>query len=276
MAAHAAALSARGPRALLSAAVIAAAALAWAALALWSASPYARYLQHSAWSDAAWFADLCTTLPSVSWALPTTMHLLAWLLMITGMMLPTTLPLLSSFRRATLARRDAAALHGLVIAGYVLAWMLFGVIAHGLDIAVHRALSSSGWLLVHAWVIGAAVLALAGGFQFTRLKYRCLERCRAPFGFLNARWRGLHPKRESLRIGFDHGMFCVGCCWALMLLMFVLGMGNLAWMLAIGVVMAIEKNIAWGRQLSRVLGGALIAAAAVSIATHAFSRGTGM
>jgi predicted metal-binding membrane protein len=194
--------------------------------------------------------------------------MLAWLLMIIAMMLPTTLPLLFSFRRLTLGRHDAATLQALVAVGYVVAWMLFGVLAHALDTGMHRVIAGSGWFIVHAWVASAVVIAVAGAFQFSRLKYRCLERCRAPFGFLNARWHGLHPAREAFRIGFDHGVFCVGCCWALMLLMFVVGMGNVAWMLAIGLVMAIEKNVAWGKALSRVLGAILIGGAIGTAALH--------
>ena len=135
----------------------------------------------------------------------------------------------------------------LVVAGYTLAWMLFGMVAHASDRVLHLTASTSGWLLVCPWMIGAAVLAIAGAFQFSDLKYRCLDRCRTPFGFVNKHWRGTRPERESFIMGFDHGLFCVGCCWALMLLMFVVGMGNLGWMLLIGLFTAAEKNLPSGR-----------------------------
>ena len=77
------------------------------------------------------------------------------------------------------------------------------------------------------------MLAGAGLFQFSALKYRCLEQCHTPFAFVAARWHGVAPAREAWRLGVDHGLFCVGCCWALMLLMFVVGMGSLGWMLAL-------------------------------------------
>ena len=92
--------------------------------------------------------------------------------------------------------------------------------------------------------IGAAVVALAGLFQFSRLKDFCLERCRAPLGFILRRWRGPAPHRAALAIGLDHGLYCVGCCWALMLLMFVTGTASLGWMLLLATVMAAEKNAA--------------------------------
>jgi predicted metal-binding membrane protein len=104
-------------------------------------------------------------------------------------------------------------------------------------------------------------LALAGGFQFTALKYRCLDKCRTPFSFINQHWRGQSASREAVRLGMHHGIFCVGCCWAIMLLMFVVGTGSIGWMLVIGAVMATEKNTPWGRKLSAPLGFALLACA---------------
>jgi len=78
-------------------------------------------------------------------------------------------------------------------------------------------------------------------------------------GFIVAHWRGVRPRLEAFRLGLDHGMFCVGCCWAIMLLMFVVGTGSVGWMLALAAVMAIEKNVSWGRRLAAPLGGALLA-----------------
>ena len=108
--------------------------------------------------------------------------------------------------------------------GYAAAWLGFGVAAYGIDAAVRAAVAQSGWLVAHGWVVGSVVIAGAGAFQFSALKYRCLERCRTPFGFVNAHWRGRNPRRESFALGLAHGLFCVGCCWALMLVTFVVGM----------------------------------------------------
>ena len=234
-------------------------ALAWLTLGAWRISPWARWLDHGAWSDLAWLAAVCRAVPAGERIVPTLAYALAWLLMIAAMMLPTTLPLLSLFRRVVAGRPDAARLTGIVIAGYTLAWLGFGVVAHGVDALVREAASTSGWLLLHGWVVGSVVIAGAGAFQFSALKYRCLERCRTPFGFINNHWRGRHPRVESLRLGFQHGLFCIGCCWALMLVTFVVGMGNLGWMLALAAVMAAEKNASWGGRLRTPLGVALLA-----------------
>jgi predicted metal-binding membrane protein len=107
-----------------------------------------------------------------------------------------------------------------------------------------------------------------GLFQFSRLKYHCLDQCRTPLSFIIQRWRGVTPRRDAFLLGMQHGVFCVGCCWAIMLLMFIVGTGNVGWMLALGAMMAIEKNAAWGRWLSHSLGFALIAAAAITIVAN--------
>jgi predicted metal-binding membrane protein len=234
--------------------------LAWAALLLWQASPYGRYLDHGQWTEVGLVATLCGGLQ------PMLVYAGGWLLMLTAMMLPTTLPLLQRFQILVSGRPDQAGLVGLLVAGYLLAWTVFGVVAHGLDLALHLVVRHVAWLTSHAWLVGAAVLLTAGAFQFTDLKYRCLDRCRTPLGFIVKHWRGLRPRYEAFRLGLDHGVFCVGCCWAIMLLMFVVGMGNIGWMLLLGAVMALEKNATWGRRLSQPLGAALIGWAALIVA----------
>jgi predicted metal-binding membrane protein len=233
-------------------------AASWTALWLWSASPYARYLGQGGWGADGALAALCSAIPQGGVLVPALLHASAWVLMIAAMMLPTAFPLLAMFRRITGARADAGRLAALVVGGFFVAWFAFGVIAHAADEALRWAVSRDAWSVANGWMVGAAVLAGAGVFQWSALKYRCLDQCRTPFTFVGARWHGRNPARDALRIGFDHGIFCVGCCWALMLVMFVVGMGSLGWMLALAVVMAAEKNLPWGRHLRTPLGIALI------------------
>lgn len=259
----------RAPDLRLPLVLVAALALsAWGVLAVWSASPYARYLEHGGWDRAGALAALCRSVPQGELVIPMLVYAFAWLAMITAMMLPTTLPLLGIFNRVTAARPDSGGLMARVIAGYAVAWLGFGLLAHGLDSALHLLAGSLDWLVARGELVGAAILIAAGAFQFSALKYRCLEKCRTPFAFINERWHGRRPAREAFRIGLDHGVFCVGCCWALMLVMFVVGMGNLGWMLLLAAAMAAEKNLPWGRRLRTpiglgliVWGGALAAAA---------------
>jgi predicted metal-binding membrane protein len=246
---------ARASLALVGALVVA----AWLTLAAWSVSPWQRWLDHGAWGDLAWLVVLCRAVPAGERWLPPLAYGVGWLLMIAAMMLPTTLPLLRLFRRIIAGRPEPGTLVALLVAGYVCAWLGFGLVAYALDLGVRQAALASGWLVGHAWIVGSVVIAGAGAFQFSALKYRCLERCRTPFGFLNAHWQGRRPRTEAFGLGLAHGLFCVGCCWALMLVTFVVGMGSLGWMLALAAVMAAEKNAPWGAHLRTPLGIALLA-----------------
>ena len=221
---------------------------AWAALAAWGRSPYASYLDHASLDNGIGLGS-------------GGLYVSGWVLMTVAMMLPTSLPLVRMFDRMVSRRTDHLRLVVLLIAGYLLIWTGFGVIAHAADIGVHALVDRAGWLARREHLVGAATLLGAGAFQFSKLKYRCLEECRSPFFFLNRHWSGSgRAAWASLRLGVRHGLFCVGCCWALMLLMFALGTGSLAWMLGLGAVMAVEKNASWGRELSGAVGGVLLAA----------------
>ncbi len=126
----------------------------------------------------------------------------------------------------------------------------------------------SVWLTFNSWLIGALILLSAGLFEFSSLKYRCLDACRSPLAFVMTRWRGRHPLFESVGIGIAHGVTCVGCCWLLMLLMLVVGTGSIGWMLALGALMALEKNSRWGRRLAAPLGVTLVITAIGVTANH--------
>jgi len=240
-------------------------AVAWISLWIWDRSPYGRYLNH---------AELATLGPGGA-GLPVLLqgglYVAGWTLMTMAMMLPTTLPLLGAFERLVGERADRAVLLASVIAGYLAVWLAFGVAAHAFDYGLHRAFDRSAWLQANAWVFGAGPLLLAGAFQFSRLKYRCLDKCRTPVSFVVQHWRGGGRRWQSLLIGAHHGAFCVGCCWALMLLMFAVGVGSLGWMLLLGAAMAIEKNAPWGRRFSAPLGATLLTWGTLIVLNHAFT-----
>jgi predicted metal-binding membrane protein len=241
---------------------------AWAALLLWKQSPYGRYLDHGNWTEIGVAAAICRAIPAGNLLLPGLLYTGGWLLMTTVMMLPSVLPLLRRFERLTAARGDRVVLVAALVCGYLLMWFAFGLVAHLLDVAMHEIGRRSAWLTVNAWAVGAGVLMVAGAFQFSRLKYHCLDRCRSPLSFIIQHWHGLAPRRDAFLLGAHHGVFCVGCCWAIMLLMFVVGTGSIGWMFLLGAMMAIEKNAAWGRRLSRPLGLALIAWAVVTVTAN--------
>jgi predicted metal-binding membrane protein len=236
--------------------------LAWLALWSWSASPYARYLEHGDWTRSGPAALLCRLLPGGTLLVPAAFQAAGWVLMTAAMMLPTTLPLFSAFDRITATRPDRGRLQVLLGAGYMAAWGAFGLLAHALHGVLLWGVAQVPALAWHGGLIGAATLALAGAFQFSQLKHRCLDKCRTPMSFVMAHWHGRHAARDAFVLGAHHGLFCVGCCWALMLLMFVVGTGSLGWMLVLAALMAVEKNLPWGRRLSTPLGIALLAGAA--------------
>jgi predicted metal-binding membrane protein len=245
-------------------------ALAWLTLFVWELSPYGRYLDHGQWTDLGLAAYLCQALPAGSVVLPALLYVGGWVLMTVAMMLPTILPLLGVFGRLVENRPDHALLLILVITGYLSIWTVFGLAAHALDFLLHSLVTAVPWLTFNGWLIGACVMAAAGAFQFSALKYRCLDKCRAPFSFVNEHWRGRAAHRQSFLLGMHHGLFCVGCCWAIMLLMFVVGTGSVGWMLVVGAVMAIEKNAPWGRRLSSPLGVGLLGLASSIVVEHAW------
>jgi predicted metal-binding membrane protein len=237
-------------------------ASAWIALWIWGRSPYSRYLSHQQLGE----------LGTGSLFMPITFYLVGWTLMTIAMMLPSAVPVLETFRRLTAAREDRSRLLVLVIGGYLAVWLGFGIAAHAGDWLVHELVERSSWLAARAWLIGAATLILAGAFQFSRLKYRCLEKCRAPLSFVTEYWRGRAERWNAFLLGIHHGIFCVGCCWALMLLMFGVGVGNVAWMLGLGAVMVVEKNLSWGRKLSAPIGIALLAWGGLILITESLLR----
>jgi predicted metal-binding membrane protein len=107
-------------------------------------------------------------------------------------------------------------------------------------------------------VIPAALLITAGLFQFSSLKHSCLEQCRSPLGFVVSHWPGGSRAVAAFRLGVRHGIFCVGCCWAIMLLMLGAGGVNLGWMFALGAVMFVEKVVAWGQWITIPVGILLV------------------
>jgi len=219
--------------------------LAWLALWLWGASPYSRFLSHH-------------HLEHVRGGGLILVFLAGWLLMIIAMMLPTSMPLVTLFRGVVHRRPDRLRLVALLLAGYLSSWMFFGLLVYTGDAVVHVVVEHSAWSTAHAWLIAPVTLLLAGLYQFTPLKYHCLDKCRSPRAFILERWRGRNEPVQAFRIGVEHGLFCVGCCWPLMLLMFAVGVGSLGWMLALGAIMSIEKNVRWGRRLSTPLGLCLV------------------
>jgi predicted metal-binding membrane protein len=183
--------------------------------------------------------------------------LVLWTVMMAAMMLPSVAPVTSLYLRTVRADATGAVrtfrVSGLVI-GYLVAWAAFGLVAYLLALGAERVIDAHPtW---GPW-IGAVLLGVAGIYQLTPLKDRCLRHCRSPLGFLMhfASYKG---RVKDLRVGAYHGLYCVGCCWGLMVVLIAVGVMNLAWMAGLAVVIFIEKTWRYGKAFGIAFGIALI------------------
>jgi predicted metal-binding membrane protein len=185
-----------------------------------------------------------------------------WAVMMVAMMLPSSSPMLLLY--GTVARRSAAGARGAhqlyaFAAGYLAVWAAFSVGATALQRLLAALLVVSPMMEVTSRNAGAMLLMIAGVYQMTPLKHACLRTCQSPLGFLMSRWRP--GAGGAFRMGIEHGALCVGCCWALMLLLFAGGIMNLAVIAALTVLVAFEKLTRFGAHGARISGVLLIAAA---------------
>jgi predicted metal-binding membrane protein len=179
-----------------------------------------------------------------------------WAAMMTAMMLPSAAPMI--------LLADTAARSCFLAFGYVVVWAAFSVGATALQWALGKLMILNAMMEVSSRTAGALLLAIAGAYQWTPLKHACLTTCQSPMAFLARRWRS--GRWGAFRMGIEHGVSCVGCCWALMLLLFAGGVMNLAVILALTVLVAFEKLAPVGLQSARVTGVLLLAAAAWMLA----------
>lgn len=180
----------------------------------------------------------------------------SWQLMMVAMMLPTSMPMIAIFRRVSRTRAHPDASFNAFLLGYFAVWTAFAFAALAGDAGVHWLTANVAAIGDRTWLIGGSILVVAGAFQFTSLKEKCLDECRDPLAFFWA--HSVVAKRSAWQLGLRHGLYCLGCCWALMLTMFAVGMGSMLWMAALTVVMVIEKTTQYGDRLARPFGVALI------------------
>ncbi len=236
--------------------VVVAIAAAWALSILAQTSGRAVFLNHGALIEGTrpFFRP-----PPLWLALP--LFLVAWQVMVVAMMLPSSLPMVRLFRMTAQRQPRPQAVQGAFLGGYLVVWTAFGALAFLQDVGIHRLVDRTPWLQGHPYVIAAGALMLGGAFQFSAIKDRCLSECRHPGAFLLQHYR--RGVGEAFRFGRKHGLFCLGCCWALMLVMFAAGVANLWWMAALGALMFYEKAGRFGDRVTPVAGAALIALGAL-------------
>jgi predicted metal-binding membrane protein len=187
--------------------------------------------------------------------------LLLWVIMMAAMMLPSVAPVASMYLTVVRSRGNGPAHVAALVAGYLLAWAGFGVVAFGISWALGKLAPMTMAMAPSRLAIWSAAisLAVAGLYQFTPLKARCLRHCRSPLGFL-LHFGSYSGRLKDVRVGAYHGGYCVGCCWSLMLVLVAVGAMNMAWMAGLTVVVFVEKVWRSGKAFGYAVGGAMILA----------------
>lgn len=249
-----------GPRAIAAGCVIALTALGWLYLAIQLASMHAEF---------APLKSLCQ--PTFGVTAPDTVASLfvitmMWAAMVLAMMLPTAAPMIMTYAdiaEAAAAKGDPIVSPLVIMSGYVVVWLGFSILASIIQLSLGQlAVLDSGMRSANVLLSGAIFVA-AGLYQFSSLKHACLRACRLPFPFFFANWQT--SARGVFRLGVQQGLFCLGCCWAMMIVMFAVGTMNVIWMAILGALMTLEK-IAAGRWISGVTGSISIAIGAGLVA----------
>lgn len=190
------------------------------------------------------------------------LFLITWLVMMVAMMFPSVAPMTLAFASVTRSRGEGYLPTAAFVLGYILVWAVCGLV----PLAVLQALDHI-WMTPPSWLprLGGAVIVIAGIYQFTPLKDTCLGACRSPLGFILTHDFGGGPP-AAVRAGTSHGLYCLGCCWALMAVLAVLGLMNIAWMALFAAIFFIEKNVRFGEVVPRLVGAACIIGGLVIVA----------
>ncbi|MEP7228488.1 MAG: DUF2182 domain-containing protein [Gemmatimonadales bacterium] len=198
---------------------------------------------------------------AMPWSIAETVGLaVMWIVMMIAMMIPSVAPVILLFAGVSRRRRVDGVLAtpvSVFTLGYLLAWTGYAVLAALTQSALHSAALLSPAMASTSPLLGGAILLLAGLYQWLPVKGACLSHCRSPLGFFSTEWR--EGVAGALRMGFRHGSYCVGCCWALMALLFVAGVMNLLWVVVIAGFVLAEKAAPNGRMLGRMTGVLLTA-----------------
>ncbi len=195
-----------------------------------------------------------TDLGSLGW------YLGVWLTMMAAMMLPAVAPFALAFARIGAARRERGigfVPTWILLAGYLSAWTLYGLLAYGLyRLLKGLDLGFLHWSRQGPYAAGAVIVA-AGFYEFTPLKHACLRLCRSPLSFVLGRWR--EGRVGAFRMGVEHGAICVGCCWALFALLFALGVMSVLWMAVVTALVFVQRTLPHGDRITPFLGVGLVA-----------------
>jgi predicted metal-binding membrane protein len=229
------------------------------ALLLLAAAAWAILARQSA------MADDDMTGPTMGMAAP--VFVAIWIAMMVAMMFPTAMPMILTFARVQSGRRARGQMFvpvWIFVAAYLLVWTLFGVVAFAVASAGEELADRSMWLMDSAARIGGGVLIGAGLYQLSPLKRACLSKCRSPMSWILSSWRD--GRGGALRMGAEHGGYCLGCCWLLFVILFPLGMMNIVAMALITLLIFAEKSLPLSRHTATLAAATLIAYGALALA----------
>ena len=182
-----------------------------------------------------------------------------WIVMMVAMMFPTAAPMILMFSKIYTSKRQQELPFvptWVFVSAYLLVWSLCGVVAYPLAVGIEQLAGQSMWLMDNAARLGGVVLLLAGLYQLSPLKDICLSKCRTPLQFILSSWHDGYG--GAFRMGLEHGAFCLGCCWLLFVILFPLGIMNIAVMALVTALIFAEKALPIGRQISKLAGAGLI------------------
>jgi predicted metal-binding membrane protein len=220
-------------------------------------------LAAAAWAMLVWQgtgADMGMAMDSPTMGLRAPLFLAIWIIMMVAMMFPTAAPMIVAFHKVQASKRqrgEAFVSTWIFVAAYLLVWGLSGIAAYAGALAAEAVAARTALSPATAARFGGIVLVAAGLYQLTPLKDLCLSKCRTPITFIMTSWRD--GAAGALRMGLLHGAYCLGCCWLLFVILFPLGIMNIAAMAVITLLIFAEKTLPWGRAAARVAAVALIA-----------------
>jgi predicted metal-binding membrane protein len=205
-------------------------------------------------------AGMATAAAPAHWSAPAlTAGIVMWWVMMAGMMLPSAAPMILTFATVNRRRRERGnpfVPTAVFAAGYLVAWGGFSIVATLAQAGLQQAALLSPSLATTTPVLGGLLFLAAGAYQFSSLKHACLRHCRTPIDFVLNRWRD--GAAGALMMGVEHGLYCLGCCWVVMALLFVGGAMNLLWAAALTVLVLVEKIAPGGGVVARLAGGLMI------------------
>lgn len=233
-------------------------------------------LAAAAWALLAWQSRSGEMDGGLAMGMEAPLFIALWIAMMVAIMYPTAAPMILMFARIHRERRarGQSFVPTWVFAGsYLLVWSLTGIVAFVIAVAGDSLADRSAFLSDHGARIGGVLLVAAGLYQVTPLKTVCLSKCRSPMAFILNSWR--EGMAGAFRMGLDHGVYCLGCCWLLFLILFPLGMMNIAVLALVTVAIYIEKSLPIGRQAAFAFGAALVVYGLVVIAVPGALPGMG-